>query len=155
VSLAGRRVLVIGAGGAARGILLPLLRAQPADVLVVNRTAARAQALADAMAALGRIQGGPLNAARGREYDVVIHATSAGLNAGEAPAVDYRVADDGLAYDLAYGGDTPFMRQARDRGAARAVDGLGMLVGQAAESYRVWRGVLPDVRPVLEQLALA
>ncbi len=83
---------------------------------------------------------------------MVIQATSAGLNDGEAPAVDYRVATDGLAYDLAYGEDTPFMRQARARGALRAVDGLGMLVGQAAESYRVWRGVLPDVRPVLEQL---
>ncbi|MDY0309704.1 MAG: shikimate dehydrogenase [Castellaniella sp.] len=153
-SLVDRRVLVIGAGGAARGILLPLLLARPASVLVVNRTAARAQALAEAMAHAGPIQAGPLEAAGGWEYDVVIHATSAGLNEGEAPAVDYRVADDGLAYDLAYGADTPFMRQARDRGAAQVADGLGMLVGQAAESYRVWRGVLPDVRPVLEQLAL-
>ncbi|MBN9402084.1 MAG: shikimate dehydrogenase [Burkholderiales bacterium] len=155
VSLAGRRVLVIGAGGAARGILLPLLQARPAGILVVNRTAARARALAGALESAGRIQGGPLEAAGGREYDVVIHATSAGLNEGEAPAVDYRVAADGLAYDLAYGEDTPFMRQARGRGAALVVDGLGMLVGQAAESYRVWRGVLPDVRPVLEQLKLA
>ncbi|WP_368642697.1 shikimate dehydrogenase [Castellaniella ginsengisoli] len=155
VRLAGRRVLVIGAGGATRGILLPLLRAQPSGVLVVNRTVARAQALAEALAAQGPILAGPLDAAGGREYDVVIHATSAGLNDGAAPAVDYRVAAGGLAYDLAYGEDTPFMRQARERGAARTVDGLGMLVGQAAESYRIWRGVLPDVRPVLEQLKLA
>lgn len=154
VSLAGRRVLMIGAGGAARGILLPILQSRPADVLVVNRTAARAQALADALASQGPIRGGPLMAAGGEEYDVVIHATSAGLNAGEAPPVDYRVAPDGLAYDLAYGEDTPFMRQARDQGATRVADGLGMLVGQAAESYRVWRGAMPDVRPVLEQLRL-
>src|SRR5690606_40198965 len=120
-----------------------------------NRTAARAEALAHALEAAGRVRGGPLEAAGGQEYDVVIHATSAGLNEGEAPPVDYRVAAGGLAYDLAYGEDTPFMRQARDRGAALAVDGLGMLVGQAAESYRVWRGVRPDVRPVLEQLQLA
>ncbi|MGB7482258.1 shikimate dehydrogenase [Castellaniella ginsengisoli] len=155
VALAGRRVLVIGAGGATRGILLPLLQARPAGILVVNRTAARARALADALAGQGSLEAGPLDAAGGREYDVVIHATSAGLNQGEAPAVDYRMAAGGLAYDLSYGEDTPFMRQARARGAARTVDGLGMLVGQAAESYRIWRGVLPDVRPVLEQLKLA
>ncbi|CAM5783937.1 shikimate dehydrogenase [Castellaniella caeni] len=173
-ALAGKRVLVIGAGGAVRGILLPILQAGPARVLLINRTVSKAQALVHAFGELSRVvpgeklsraavgngsavlQAGPLDAAAGQCFDVVLQATSAGLKGQGAPLADFRLGADSLAYDLAYAAEpTFFMRQAMARGAARVADGLGMLVGQAAESYRLWWGVSPDVRPVLAQLEAA
>ena len=150
IAVRSARVLVLGAGGATRGILGPLLEAQPATLVVANRTAARATALAaEFAAARGTVLGcgydtlASLVAAG--PFDLVIHATSLGLQ-GEAPPLPPGVVGSGsVAYDLGYGaGDTPFVRWARAQGVTRAEQGLGMLIEQAAESFFLWRGVRPD-----------
>lgn len=149
VALNGRRILIIGAGGAARGIVLPLLQGQPESVLIANRSPERAQALAAEFA----VEALPLNTLAGRRFDIVINATSGSLN-GEAPAVPADIFSGCLlAYDLVYAAQpTPFMRQALENGAAAAADGLGMLVEQAAESYFLWRGFRADPAPVIAAL---
>uniref|UniRef100_UPI0033409E69 shikimate dehydrogenase n=1 Tax=Castellaniella defragrans TaxID=75697 RepID=UPI0033409E69 len=153
ISLAGKRLLVIGAGGAARGILLPLLQAGPGYLLLVNRTESKAHDLLGEHSRAGKVEAGPLAAVAGGRFDVVINATSASLGGTPLALADEVFAPGSLAYDLVYGkGDTAFMADARRQGAARVSDGLGMLVGQAAESYRLWRGCLPDVEPVMAML---
>lgn len=150
--VAGRRVLILGAGGAVRGVLGPLLAAAPAELVIANRTVARAQVLAERFAPLGV----PLTAAAldqvSDRFDLIINAISAGLH-GAMPALPEGLADDAtLAYDMVYGAcPTPFMAWAGERGAA-TVDGLGMLVEQAAEAYAAWRGWRPDTAPVLAAL---
>ncbi len=158
IPVQGARVLVLGAGGATRGILGPLLEAQPASIVVANRTAARAQALAadfgaTAPAAGGIVQGCGYDAlaaqTAGGPFDLVVHATSLGLQ-GEVPPLPRGVVGPAsVAYDLGYGaGDTPFVRWARAQGVTRAEQGLGMLIEQAAESFFLWRGVRPDTAPL-------
>lgn len=153
----GRRVLLLGAGGAARGTILPLLDAKPASLTIANRTAVKAVQLADEFSSgPQRPQGCGFAELAGESFDVVINATSASLSdaAPELPAGLY--APGSLAYDMMYGkGDTPFMRAAREQGAARLADGLGMLVEQAAESFQLWRGVRPQTAPVLAELRAA
>ncbi|THF61951.1 shikimate dehydrogenase [Pseudothauera nasutitermitis] len=156
VALNGRRILLLGAGGAARGAILPLLGERPAALTIANRTASRAEELANTFAALGG--GMPIRACgfaelAGQSFDVVINATAASL-ADQAPDLPPGLyAGGALAYDMMYGrGDTPFLRAARADGAARLADGLGMLVEQAAESFLLWRGVRPDTAPVLADL---
>jgi shikimate dehydrogenase len=154
--LAGRRVLLIGAGGAAAGVLGPLLEARPAVVTVANRTLARAQALVDRHAALAAAGGVMLAAASldtpGTAYDVVINASASSLQAAAVPVPASVLARGALAVDLMYGAAAePFLAWARDTGA-RAHDGLGMLVEQAAEAFFFWRGVRPDTAPVLQAL---
>lgn len=151
--LSGRRILVLGAGGAASGILGPLLERSPAELVVVNRTAERAVALARRFAAFGAVRGGGVETAAGGAYDLVINATSAGLR-GDAPALPAgALAPGGWCYDLAYGpAARPFLAWARAQGAARALDGAGMLVEQAAESFLVWHGVRPRTAPVIAML---
>lgn len=150
IAVQGARVLVLGAGGATRGILGPLLEAQPATLVVANRTAARATALAAAFAGVqgcgydglaAHLAAGP--------FGIVIHATSLGLQ-GEVPALPPGVVGTAsVAYDLGYGApDTPFVRWARAQGVTRAEQGLGMLIEQAAESFLLWRGVRPDTAPL-------
>ncbi len=151
VVLGGRDVLVLGAGGAARGIVAPLLAAGPRTLTIANRTVARAAALAMDFARRGEVRAASAGALEGRSFDVVIDATSAGIR-GEAsvpwPATLF--APGAFAYDLSYAdAPTAFLRWARAAGAARMADGLGMLIEQAAESFFVWRGVRPDTRPVL------
>lgn len=150
VRLAGKAVLVLGAGGAARGILGPLRKAGPGRLTLANRTAARAQALSRAFDGVEAV---PLTALAGG-YDVVINATSAGA-LGEAAAFPAAAIEGAFCYDLFYrlGADTPFCAWCRRHGAAAATDGLGMLIEQAAESYLLWRGVRPDTRPVAAALA--
>ena len=155
---AGRRILIAGCGGAARGILAPLLGLQPALVLVAGRTPARAAELAREFADLGPVRGCELTdvgTGAGAEgpFDLVINATSAGLK-GEVAAIPAAAVDAGtLCYDMMYGhGETAFVAWARGLGAARAMPGWGMLVEQAAESFLLWRGVRPDTRPVLAEL---
>lgn len=156
-SPAGRRVLLLGAGGAARGALGPLLETAPARLVVVNRTAARAHELAarfaEHFAARDTLAGRGYDALEGSAFDLVINATSASLG-GDLPALpDGLFAAGSLAYDMMYGqGDTPFMAFARAQGAARVADGLGMLVEQAAEAFFVWRGVRPDGAALLARL---
>ncbi len=153
VPLAGRRILLVGAGGAARGVLLPLLQTGPASLLVVNRHEDRALALIAPWVAHHPVRAASLQAAQDGGFDVVINATSAGLSGQPLNLGGGLYAPGALAYDMVYGkGDTPFLQDARAQGAARMADGLGMLVAQAAESFFIWRGVMPDVAAVWREL---
>ncbi|MBV2181109.1 MAG: shikimate dehydrogenase [Castellaniella sp.] len=153
VVLENRRILIIGAGGAARGILQPLIEAGPAHLLLVNRTESKAHELLDACGPAAGAAAGPLDAMAEGAFDVVINATSASLNDVHLPLGRGSFAPGALAYDMVYGrGDTAFMSDARRLGAGQISDGLGMLVGQAAESYRLWFGCRPDVGPVIAML---
>lgn len=147
-AIAGRRVLLMGAGGAAQGVLGPLLGAGPQSLVIANRTAGKARALAQRY---GAAAGGGYGELGGAQFDLLINATSAGL-ADEAPPLPAGVfASGSLGYDMVYGRDTPFLAMARAAGA-EARDGGGMLVEQAAESFLLWRGLRPDTAPVLAAL---
>ncbi len=146
--LAGRRVLLAGAGGAARGVVQPLLEAGVGRLVIANRTVARARSLA---ARFTGTRACGYEALRGESFDLVVNATSAGLEDAMPPLPRGVFARGALAYDMVYGRVTPFLRAARAAGAAVS-DGLGMLVEQAAESFFLWRGVRPDTAPVLAQL---
>lgn len=149
--LAGSRILLLGAGGAARGVIGPLLDQGPAALVVANRTVSRAQDLA-ALFGRGIVACG-FDGIEGA-FDLVVNATAASL-AGELPPLPPAIfAPDCLAYDMMYGRDTPFLAFAREHGAATA-DGLGMLVEQAAEAFEMWRGVRPDTAPVIARLRAA
>ncbi|MCB1676650.1 MAG: shikimate dehydrogenase [Halioglobus sp.] len=152
----GLRVLVLGAGGAVRGVLEPLLRERPAQLLVVNRTAQRAQQLAREFADIGPIEGGAFALIGARQFDLVINATSAGLH-GEMPELPGALLTErSCCYDLVYGAEpTVFMRWAAGHAAWAVSDGLGMLVEQAAQSFYIWRKVRPATRPVIKQLRAA
>ena len=154
-AIAGHRVLLLGAGGAARGVLFPLLGRRPAALTIANRTGSRAVELA-ALAAARRhaCAGIGFPELAGQAFDIVVNSTSASLS-GEAPELPAGVfAPGSLAYDMVYGqGVTPFLAAARADGATRIADGLGMLVEQAAESFLVWRGVRPETAPVIRLLA--
>ena len=148
--LAGRRILLLGAGGAARGVGLPLMEARPAELFIANRTAYKARELS----AMFDCYGGGFDALPGRQFDLVINATAASL-AGDLPPLPEDVFVAGaLAYDMMYGRETPFMTFARTHGA-KVVDGLGMLVEQAAEAFYIWRGMRPETRPVMDLLRKA
>jgi shikimate dehydrogenase len=150
-AVAGLRILLLGAGGAARGVIEPLLERRPAQLVLANRTPDRAQRLAQSFG--GAAEATSYAALAGRQFDLVVNATSASL-AGELPPLPPRVfAPGALAYDMMYGGgETPFLAFARGQGAAVLADGLGMLVEQAAESFFVWRGLRPDSAAVLRKL---
>lgn len=153
VSLAGRRILLLGAGGAARGALEPLLAGGPAELFIANRSAAKAAALAAEFAGLAALAGGGFGQLGGRRFDIVVNATSASLAGSDLPLPAGLFAPGSLAYDMMYGcGDTPFLAQARRQGAGRLADGLGMLVEQAAEAFFLWRGVRPATAAVLAEL---
>lgn len=148
---AGRRVLLLGAGGAAHGVLGELLAAGPGSLTIANRTADKARTLAQA--AGGDVAGCGLAELAGRRFDLIINATSSGLDGGVPALPDGVLADGGWTYDMVYADEpTPFCRWGQARGAARALDGLGMLVEQAAESFWLWRGVRPRTAPVIELL---
>jgi shikimate dehydrogenase len=154
--MAGRRVLLLGAGGAARGALLPFLSARPAELVIANRHVDKGQALAAQVAARGPIVAcgyGDLEA-MGR-FDLVVNATSASLT-GDLPPVPPSVfSHEGAAYELAYGKRlTPFLRLARNAGVRNVADGVGMLVEQAAEAFDWWRGVRPKTRTVIDRLTV-
>ena len=153
-ALAGQRVLLLGAGGAARGALLPFLDAKPARLVVMNRTVAKAKALGEEFAAYGNLATGGYVDFPDEAFDIVVNATSASLR-GELPPLGRGAFKAGaLAYDLVYGkGLTPFLRFARDAGAGRLADGIGMLVEQAAEAFAWWRGVRPATKPLIAKLA--
>lgn len=157
VAISGMRVLLLGAGGAARGAMQPMLEQGPAQLVIANRTESRARELVSRFAGTGnaRLEYAAFAALAGRRFDLVINATSASL-AGEAMALpEGAFADMALAYDMMYArSDTPFLAAARAQGA-RVADGLGMLVEQAAESFFLWRGVRPETGPVLEALRRA
>ena len=152
-ALAGKRILLLGAGGASRGVIAPLLAGQPAALSIANRSADKALALATAFADLAVVDAGSFAQMAGKSYDLVINATSASLSGERLPLPPGLFAAGSLAYDMMYGkGETPFLQQARQQGAARCADGLGMLVEQAAEAFFVWRGVRPATAQVLADL---
>ena len=151
LELEGRRILLMGAGGAARGVLLPLLQTGLAELFIVNRTAARAEELAGKFPEFANLAAGGYAQLAGRHFDGVINATAAGLADELPPLPEDIILPGGWAYDLMYGKDTPFMGFARRRGV-RVADGLGMLVEQAAEAFFLWRGVRPETAPVIRQL---
>jgi shikimate dehydrogenase len=149
--MAGKRVLMLGAGGAARGVLRPLLETGLARLTITNRTARKAVELADAID--GRVRGCGLDALSEDAFDLIINATSTGLQ-GNVPAIpETCLASSGWVYDMLYADEpTPFCRWGEAQGAACVLDGLGMLVEQAAESFWLWRGVRPDTKPVIASL---
>jgi shikimate dehydrogenase len=156
LELAGRRILLLGAGGATRGALLPLLDSRPARLTIANRTVAKADVLAALFAARAgdtALDACGFDALAGRRFDLVINATAASLADELPPLPPGLYAEGALAYDMMYArAPTRFMRAALADGAARVADGLGMLVEQAAESFTLWRGVRPDSAPVLAEL---
>lgn len=155
--LRGARILLVGAGGAARGVLGPLLAAEPAAITIANRTAARAEELAAAFADFGSVQGCGFNMPDpGDGFDLVINASAASLGGAVPPIAGSVLGADSAAYDMMYGAAAePFLDWARRNGAAVALDGLGMLVEQAAASFALWRGVDPATAPVLQTLRAA
>jgi shikimate dehydrogenase len=156
ITLAGRRVLLIGAGGAAAGVLGPLIETRPAQITVANRTTAKAASLVQRHLALAS-EGGVTLAATGladcgEGFDVVINSSASSLSGGPIPVAAAVLGAQAWAVDLMYGAAArPFLDWAAQHGA-RGRDGLGMLVEQAAESFQVWRGVLPQTAPVLAAL---
>lgn len=156
IAVNGRRVLILGAGGAARGILGPLLAASPATLVVSNRNPWKPEALAETFAPLGRVHPRTHLSLKGDRYDLVINATSAG-HAGTLPRLPPGLLEAGsVAYDLSYGkAHGPFADWAVQAGARAVHDGLGMLVEQAAESFSRWHGQRPDTAPVLASLTAA
>ena len=153
--LRGKRVLLLGAGGAVRGALLPFLEQEPAELVIANRTPEKAEQLVAEVGARGAVRGGGFADIGNGRFDIVVNATSASLK-GELPALSPSVfAPDGLAYELLYGkGLTPFLRLAQNAGMKRLADGVGMLVEQAAEAFEWWRGVRPDTRAVIAKLTV-
>lgn len=152
VTLAGKRILLLGAGGAARGVIGPLLEYAPARLVIANRTASRAHHLASQFqSAQQPVTGSGLDEVAA-DFDLIINATSASL-AGEMPPLPAQIfTPDLLAYDMMYGkSTTPFLRLAQQHGS-RISDGLGMLVEQAAEAFYVWRGVRPETQSVIASL---
>lgn len=151
--LGGQHVLMLGAGGAARGVLAELISHAPASITIMNRTQSRAEALRDDLAEYGLVHVRAINSLGGPRYDLVINGTSAGLQ-NECLQLDSALfAESFVAYDMMYAThDTPFMQWAKAAGARRVLDGLGMLVEQAAESFALWRGRRPETRKVIDQI---
>jgi len=151
-SLSGKTILLMGAGGAARGVLQPLLAQRPARLTLVNRTPARADALKRQFAAYGEIIACAYDALT-QPYQLIINATSSSLHGALPPLPETLFAPGALAYDMMYAKEpTLFLRFATAHGASRLADGVGMLVEQAAESFTLWRGVRPDTAPVIALL---
>lgn len=152
-SLTGKRILLMGAGGAASGVILPLLQQKPALLALANRTLDKARRLEQQFVAHGNITAGHYQDFAGVRFDLIINATSASLQ-GELPPVPADSFNDtSLAYDMLYSSKlTPFLEFARSQGARHLADGAGMLVEQAAESFLLWHGIRPETRSVIRQL---
>lgn len=152
-TLKGSRILLIGAGGASKGVLRPLLKEQPSELVIANRTASKATDLASSTAKPAAVRGCGLNQLAGGKFDLIINGTAAGLG-GEVPDIpDDILAPGGWTYDMMYASEpTAFVHWGRSHGAAQALDGLGMLVEQAAESFYLWRGVRPETAGVIKAL---
>ncbi|KUM02402.1 shikimate dehydrogenase [Chromobacterium subtsugae] len=151
--IAGQRVLILGAGGAVRGVLEPILQQKPASLTIANRTVIKAEALAHHFARYGKVEAVGYDALAGRSFDIIINATSTSLS-NEMPPLPHGVfTARTLAYDMVYSsGLTPFLQRAQGENAGMLADGLGMLVEQAAESFSIWRGIQPDTRKVTNML---
>ncbi|HHZ87732.1 MAG TPA: shikimate dehydrogenase [Chromatiaceae bacterium] len=153
VALAGTKILILGAGGAVQGVLGPILDAKPDSIVVANRTVEKAVALANQFSNDGNIQGCGLNELGTQTFDLIINGTAASLN-GQVPAIpDTLLNKNACCYDMMYSSEpTAFVRWAIEHHAGKALDGLGMLVEQAAESFYLWRGVRPETSMVIKSL---
>lgn len=156
VNLDGANILILGAGGATRGIIGPLFEMEPSSIQIANRTLGRAQAIANEFSHMGLVSTCRFDAVPvTTPYDLIINATSAGVKGETPPYPAAAVSEKTFCYDLSYGiSPTPFSVWAREHDAAKSVMGWGMLVEQAAESFNIWRGVMPDTAPVLKQMAI-
>ena len=155
VILSDRRVLLLGAGGAARGVLLPLLAQNPESIVIANRTVSKADKICLQFAD-NRISASSYSDLEKQEFYLIINATSASLAGGFPPVPTSIINRKVVCYDMVYGkNETPFLQWARTQGAIKVIDGLGMLVGQAAVSFAIWRGVTPQVQPVIDKLRAA
>ncbi len=153
LDLEGKSILIVGAGGAVRGVIEPLLGTGPASLTIANRTKAKAVQLANDFADLGQIVGCGLDEFGGNSFDLIINGTSASLRGELPPLPGTLIHASTFCYDMMYAPEpTPFMRWAQQCGARQVVDGTGMLVEQAAESFRIWRGCTPATAPVIEAL---
>ena len=152
VEIKQKNILILGAGGAVRGILQPFFEQNPAHIFIANRTPQKAEALASEFSELGDIAGGSFESIPNIDFDIIINGTAASLT-GEIPPIDQAIVHEHFCYDMVYGkAPTAFLKWAIEVGAKQAVDGLGMLVEQAAESFYIWEGVRPDTAPVIESL---
>ncbi|MDT8283812.1 MAG: shikimate dehydrogenase, partial [Gammaproteobacteria bacterium] len=153
IKLNGKCILIIGAGGAVRGVIEPILNEQPSELVIANRTVSKALQLAEDFSDLGNISGCGFDQLEGRTFDIVINATSASLHGELPPLPGHLFSDNACAYDMMYAAEpTVFMRWASEHGAEQVFDGLGMLVEQAAEAFKLWRGVQPETKPVIEAI---
>jgi shikimate dehydrogenase len=153
VAIKDKRILILGAGGAVRGVLQPLLHRHPAQIVIANRTVATARELAEEFASYGKVEACGFDALKGKHFDLVINGTAASLKGEIPPLPDNLFTARALAYDMMYGEKSkPFLDWAAVHGAETVTDGLGMLVEQAAESYLIWRGVRPETKSVIEKL---
>lgn len=153
ITLQHKKILILGAGGASRGIILPILEQVPCSITIANRTVAKAQMLADEFSHKGKIIGCGYQQLTHQAFDLIINATSASLSDELPPLAAGLLAEKGSCYDLAYANTaTVFVRWAREQGADKSLDGLGMLVEQAAEAFYLWRGIRPNTAPVIYAL---
>nr|ACY24846.1 AroE shikimate 5-dehydrogenase [uncultured organism] len=151
--LRGKRILVLGAGGAVRGILQPVLAEHPSQVIIANRTVSKAEELAAHFHDLGDVKAKAFEALNGEQFDIVINGTSASLSGDLPPLPNGLLSSNASCYDLMYGAEpTVFLKWAAEQGAVELADGLGMLVGQAAEAFYLWRQIRPEVVPVITAL---
>jgi shikimate dehydrogenase len=151
VSLKDKRIMILGAGGATQGILLPFLQQNTQQILIANRTVSKAKDLVKRFSKFGKVCGFALEKVKGEPVDIVINATSSSLN-NESINLPKGLVKDTLCYDLVYGKETPFMQFAKDNGAVKIADGLGMLVEQAALSFEFWHGVKPETKSIIKNL---
>lgn len=149
--LHNKRTLLLGAGGAAEGVLQPLLACELGGLVIANRTIEKAERMISRQLGVLNQLSASTYSGLNSSFDIIINATSAGLTDTALPIPSMVFAKDCLAYDMMYGRETPFMTQARANGA-QVVDGLGMLVEQAAEAFYIWRGIRPDTKPVIEMM---
>lgn len=153
IPLAGSRILILGAGGASRGIVGPLLDCRPLEIVIANRTVSKAENIAEEYSGLGALESCEYSKLAGRQFDLILNATSASLSAQLPPLPAHLLAATGYCYDLAYGNQpTAFVEWGVANHAAKSLDGLGMLVEQAAEAFFLWRGVRPRTSDVIDIL---
>jgi shikimate dehydrogenase len=153
INLAGSRILILGAGGAIRGVLDPLFDTEPESITIANRTVESAQTLADAFSERGEITACSYADLSATQFNLIVNGTSASLQGEVPPVPDSVLTSDPICYDLMYADDdTPFMQWARVKEISEVHDGLGMLVEQAAASFEIWRGIKPETKPVIEML---
>ncbi|SEQ22564.1 shikimate dehydrogenase [Amphritea atlantica] len=151
--IAGKDLLILGAGGAVRGVLEPILALHPARLVIANRTVAKAEQLAQLFADHGAIEACSYDQLNGQQFDLVINGTAASLQGEVPPLPDDLLRPGAWCYDMMYAAEvTPFNRWAAAHGAEKTLDGLGMLVEQAAESFAIWRGIRPDTSELIQEL---